>query len=110
MLTGAVKSALAQPGFLVQTVRIPAVLVHCHGPFSMTLANGIGRVNSTEANAAAPARASMAMARRVALRVRELFIGFTSHDGAPRIRTGDSLLCEPYHNFMILIVSGRIGW
>jgi hypothetical protein len=59
MLAGAVeKSALAQPGFLVQTVRIPAVLVHCHWPFSITLVNGLGRVNSTEANAAAPARAT----------------------------------------------------
>jgi hypothetical protein len=96
---------LAQPGFLVQTVRIPAVLVHCHWPFSITLSNGLGRVNSTEANAVAPARASTAMARRIALRVREMFIGFSSHGGAPRIRTYDSLLCERGHNFMILIAT-----
>jgi hypothetical protein len=90
---------------LVQTVRIPAVLVHCHGPFSITLANGLGRVNSTEANAAAPARASIAMARRVAFRVHEMFIGFTSHRGAPRIRTSASLLCERCHDFAIVIAT-----
>jgi hypothetical protein len=106
MLAGAVeKSALAQPGFLVQTVRIPAVLVHCHWPFSITLVNGLGRVNSTEANAAAPARAIATMARRAAFRVQEVFIGFTSHGGAPRIRTSDSLLCERCHNFMIVIAT-----
>jgi hypothetical protein len=92
---------------LVQTVRIPAVLVHCHWPFSITLVNGFGRVNSTEANAAAPVRANIAMATRAALRVQEVFIGFTSHCGAPRIRTNDSLLCERYHNFMIVIGSGN---
>jgi hypothetical protein len=89
----------------VQTVRIPAVLVHCHWPFSIALANGRGRVNSTVANAAAPARASIAMARRMALRGREVFIGFTSHGGAPRIRTSDSLLCERCHYFMIVIAT-----
>jgi hypothetical protein len=96
---------VAQPGFLVQTVRIPAVLVHCHWPFSIALSNGLGRVNSSEANAAAPARASTATVRRVAFRIREMFIGFTFHGGAPRIRTSDSLLCERCHNFMIVIAT-----
>jgi hypothetical protein len=96
---------LAQPGFLVQTVRIPAVLVHCHWPFSITLSNGLGRLNSTDANAVAPARASAATARRTALRVHEMFIGFRSHVDVPRIRARDSLLCERCHNSMIVIVS-----
>jgi hypothetical protein len=92
MLTGAEKSALAQPGFLVHTVRIPAVLVHCHWLFSITLLTGLGRANSTETNAAAPARASIAMATSVALRIHEVFIGFTSHGGPPRIRTSVSFV------------------
>jgi hypothetical protein len=79
--------------------------VHCHWPFSITLVNGLGRVNSTEANAAAPARASIATARSMALWVQEVFIGFTSHGGAPRIRASDSLLCERCHNSMIVIAT-----
>jgi hypothetical protein len=102
VLTGAVEIRFGSAGLLSQTVRIPAVLVHCHWPFSIALVNGLGRVNSTQANVA-PARTSTAIAMSVALRVHEVFIGFTSHGGVPRIRMSDSLLCERCHNFMIVI-------
>jgi hypothetical protein len=88
----------------VQTVTIPAVLVHCHWPLSIALVNGLGRVNSTDASVA-PASASIAIATSVALRVHEVFIGFTSHGGTPSIRTSDPSLCERCHNFMIVIAT-----
>ena len=70
--------AFAQPGFLVQTVRIPAVLVHCHWSLNITLATGSDRVNPTEANAAVPATARIAMVSTVALRVQKVrVIAFT---------------------------------
>jgi hypothetical protein len=100
--------ALAQPGLLVQTVRIPAVLVHCHWSLNITLATGSDRVNPTEANAAVPATARIAMVSTVALRVQKVHvIAFNSHSGAPRIRASASLLCERCHNSMILFASPR---
>jgi hypothetical protein len=66
--------AFAQPGFLVQTVRIPAVLVQCHWSLNITLATGSDRVNPTEANAAVPAMARIATVIMVALRVQKVHV------------------------------------
>ena len=44
--------AFAQPGFFVQTVRTPAVLVHCQRSLSTALSTGVDRVRLIEAYAA----------------------------------------------------------
>jgi hypothetical protein len=59
---------------LVQTVRIPAVLVHCHWSLNIALATGSDRVNPTEANAAVPTTARIAMVSTVALRVQKVHV------------------------------------
>jgi hypothetical protein len=70
--------ALAQPGFLVQTVRTPAVLVHCHWLVKTALTNGFGRVSPIDRNAAAQASATMAATSAISLVVHVLqVIAFT---------------------------------
>jgi hypothetical protein len=66
--------AFAQPDFLVQTVRIPAVLVQCHWSLNITPATGSDRVNPTEAKAAVPAMARIAIVSTVALRVQKVHV------------------------------------
>jgi hypothetical protein len=63
----------AQPFFLVQTVRIPAVLVHCHC-VKTELSNGFGWVNLTDRNAAVPANAKIAAMSTISLRVHNVQI------------------------------------
>jgi hypothetical protein len=70
--------AFAQPGFLVQTVRIPAVRVHCHCSVKTALTNGFGRVNLIDRNAAVQANATMAATSAISLVVHVLqVIAFT---------------------------------
>jgi hypothetical protein len=68
-----IAATLVQPGFLVQTVRMPAVRVHCHGPLSAALATGSGRATPNETYAAP--QANVRTATTSALRVQKFQFG-----------------------------------
>ncbi len=57
-----------QPGFLLQTVMMPAVLLHCHGPLRAVLATGSGWVNCNESPAAVPVSARTAITSAIFFR------------------------------------------
>jgi hypothetical protein len=67
--------AFVQPGFLVQTVRTPAVLVHCQRSLSTALSTGVDRVRLIEAYAALDARATIAAISAIRFRVHRFQFG-----------------------------------
>jgi hypothetical protein len=73
----------AYAGFLVQTVRKPAVLVHCHWVFSTSLVNGFGVVHPISRNKTAQASVEIATTAVICFRVHEVgVIAITPFTGA----------------------------
>jgi hypothetical protein len=67
-----------QAGFLVQTTRIPAVLLHCHSALNPETINGLGRLNPTERKTATQVSVTIAAMRAIFLGDHNVwFIAFT---------------------------------
>jgi hypothetical protein len=61
--------ACRYPCFLMQIFAVPAFVVHCHCALKAALANGFGRVNLIDKNAATQASVRMAAMSAISWRV-----------------------------------------
>jgi hypothetical protein len=89
--------------FLVQTVIIPAVLVHCHCVFRTSLANGFGLLHPIARKPTA--QASVEIATRTAIRLRFHKVGviaITPVPVRPTIGLRDWFICDRIHTSVAL--------
>jgi hypothetical protein len=76
-----------QAGFLVQTTRIPAVLLHCHSALNLESINGLGRVNPMERNTATQASVTIAAMHAIFMGDHNVrFIAFTPVQTRPHYK------------------------